>query len=324
MKDSIYNMNIIILAIETSCDDTSIAIIKNGKVLINCAATSEKLQKKYGGIVPEIASRSHCEEIDNVLKTALLNANINIKDINYIAYTSNPGLIGSLHVGKVFALQLASLLNVPVLPINHMIGHVYSYFIDHDGKPNYPFLALIASGGHTFIALFESINKYTILNETTDDAVGEALDKIGRNLGMEYPGGISIDKKYDPNLANLKIISHSPPENDFSFSGIKTAVLNFINNHQVKNEEYDKIQLASSALKWIIDDLMIKLKYWINQYNNIKAIVLGGGVSANSLLRSEVMKINGILILIPSLKYTGDNAAMIGIYAYHKIIERSK
>ncbi len=311
------NKNKVILSIETSCDDTSIAIFENNLLKANVTMSSLLEQRKYGGIVPEVASRSHCDLIDIVYKKALVEANVRCDDLTHIAYTAEPGLVGSLHVGKVFAKQLASLLNIPCLPLNHMVGHVFSYFIDHNEKPTFPFITLIVSGGHTFIALFKSIQNYTILNSCNDDAAGEALDKIGRTLGLEYPGGISIDKAYDDQKSFLSFIKHSPPKNPFSFSGIKTATLNFINSRKMKDEDYDVCEIGSSVLKWVCDDLILKLKFYISQYN-IKYILLGGGVSANSLLR-KMMKENfqENIVLIPSLKYTGDNAAMIGIYSYY-------
>lgn len=309
--------NLIILAIETSCDDTSIAINKNGNLLCNVTETSLKQHQEYGGIVPEIASRSHCELIDKVFKQALKLANINIKDITHIAYTSQPGLINSLHIAKVYAKQLASMLKIPLIPLDHMIGHVFSYYVDHnDLSASFPFLSLVVSGGHTFIAKFYDYDKYEILNSTIDDAVGEALDKIGRALNLKYPGGISIDDIYDESKATIKIINHSSSSINFSFSGVKTATLNIINQANMKSDKIDTISIASSFLKWCIDDLLKKTQYYLSINKDIKTIVLSGGVSANRLLREKILQLKNYEILLPNLKYTGDNAAMMAIYAY--------
>ena len=310
--------NNIILAIESSCDDTSIAIIQGNNVLANITASSTNEHKKYGGIVPELASRSHCTQMDKVCKQALKEANLKLKDIDYIAYTAEPGLIGSLHVGKVFAQQLANLINKPIIKVNHMLGHAFSYFIDHDAKAlKFPLLSLVVSGGHTFIARVMGFDEFTILNETIDDAAGETLDKIGRFLGLEYPGGISIDKIYDENKL-VRIIDNAPYNAKFSFSGIKTACLNIINTSNMKKKKVDTIAIASSALEWIMNDLITKLNYYLEKYPTTKMVLVGGGVSANSLLRKKLSQIKTVPIYYPTLKYTNDNAAMIGAYAKFK------
>lgn len=305
----------IILAIESSCDDTSVAITKGNRVIANVTATSMKQHRKYGGIVPEVASRSHCKEIDRVCAIALKVANITLDDIDYVAYTAEPGLVGSLHVGKVFANTLATLLNVPVIKVNHMMGHVYSYFVDHDTKQlKFPILSLVVSGGHTFIARATSINNFKYLNESMDDAVGETLDKIGRFLGLEYPGGISIDKIYNPK--NLIILApNKPVDARFTFSGIKTAALNAINTYKMKKQKLPVEVIASSSLEWITNDLVRKLQYYLDKYKDTKMVLVGGGVSANKLLRKKLSKIKKVPVLYPTLKFTNDNAAMIATYA---------
>ena len=312
--------DIVILAIETSCDDTSVAIVKNGKLLSNIAKTSLKQHQQYGGIVPEIASRSHEQLIDGVFKQALRQAKIKINELTHIAYTAKPGLINSLHIAKVFAKQLASMLDIPLLPLDHMVGHVFSYYIDHYQKVNFPFMTLVVSGGHTFIAKFKDYENYEILNSTIDDAIGEALDKIGRSLNLKYPGGISVDKIYSASKNNLKIINHAKAENSFSFSGVKTATLNIINQQKMKDNQINVIEVASSFLKWCVDDLLIKLNYYLTLNDDVKTIILAGGVSANDLLRKEIKKIDKYKILIPSKQYTNDNAAMIAIYGYSLLV----
>ncbi|MBQ6970262.1 tRNA (adenosine(37)-N6)-threonylcarbamoyltransferase complex transferase subunit TsaD [bacterium] len=239
----------IIIGIETSCDDTSIAIIKNGKVLANVTSSSTKVHEQYGGIVPELAARKHCTNIDKVFQHAIKIAKIKPNDIDYVAYTSEPGLIGSLHVGKVFAKQLAALLGVKIIQVNHLLAHIFSYFLDHDIKDlKFPFLSVVVSGGHTFIAINYSVNKYRILNSSIDDACGETLDKIGRLLKLPYPGGISIDKIYNSKKV-FDLIKHSIADKEFSFSGLKTAVSNLINNLRQKKKKIDTVGIASSSLK---------------------------------------------------------------------------
>lgn len=309
----------VILAIETSCDDTSMAIIKNDQVIANCTISSINEQAKYGGIVPEVASRNHIKVIDKVFKKTLKQAKIDISEITDIAYTSEPGLPGSLHVGKVFAKMLAKLLNVNLIKVNHLYGHIYS--ASANCHYEYLFLALIVSGGHTSIYLVKSIREIELINETNDDAVGEALDKIGRMLSLDYPGGISIDNLYNSQKNNLNLLPHQSSNSQFSFSGIKTATLNMINSLKMKNEIVDKELIASSCLKWIIDDIINKLNYYIDKYQPAM-LVLGGGVSANKLLREEVNKLK-IKIVLPPIEYTGDNAVMIGLFA-NELIKYSK
>ncbi|GHU47802.1 hypothetical protein FACS1894218_3030 [Bacilli bacterium] len=239
----------LVLAVETSCDDTSIAIIKNGKVLSNVIVSTVKQHMKYGGIVPEIAARGHEQDLLPTLVLAIKQANINLADITCIAYTAEPGLPGSLHVGKVFAKSLSMLLKIPLIPINHMIGHVFSFTINKPRTLKFPLLSLVVSGGHTNIYLFRSIKDYSILNKTVDDAVGETLDKVGRMLDLPYPGGISIDNVYNPNSATVTLINHYPPEQPFSFSGIKTHMMNLVNKFKMKKLPIDQKTLASSLLK---------------------------------------------------------------------------
>jgi len=314
----------IILAIESSCDDTSIAIFKGKHLLSMYTDTTMEVHRKYGGIVPELASRGHCSAIDKVCKKALELAKIEAKDIDVIAYTALPGLVGSLHIGKVFANELGSLLNKPVIKINHMLGHAFSYYIDHDDNDlKFPLMSLVVSGGHTFIAYVTDLDNSVILNETVDDAVGETLDKIGRYLGLEYPGGISIDKIYD-DQEFIELAPNKPVDARFSFSGIKTACLNLINQANMKKMPINTKVVASSALEWVMNDLVRKLNHYLEIYPDTKMVLVGGGVSANKLLRKKLTilsKKKKVVINYPTLKYTNDNAAMIGCYAWLKLNE---
>jgi N6-L-threonylcarbamoyladenine synthase len=234
----------VLLAIETSCDDTSVALFRDKKLLSGVTLSSTDLHKKYGGIIPEIAARQHERNILPCLNECLRRSKVNIKNITHIAYTSEPGLPGSLHIGKVFAKSLSTLLNAKLIKVNHLCGHAYSFALTSK-TITYPFISLIVSGGETAIVLFKNKTKYIILNKTCDDAVGETLDKVGRKLSLSYPGGKSIDEIYDNNKTNLKLINHFKPEQPFSFSGFKTHILNLINN---KNK-MDKVTIASSSLK---------------------------------------------------------------------------
>ena len=294
-----------IIAIESSCDDTAIACIKNNLVVADKVITRNDLHLVYGGIIPELASRTHSKQFNVILKDILKSTKINIDDIDYIAYTAYPGLIGCLHTGKVFAKTLSFLINKPLIPIDHMLAHAFSFSINNNKLVKFPFICLDASGGHTIIYLFNDYDDYLILNETNDDAVGECLDKIGRILNFPYPGGKSLDAIYDCNKNNLKLIQHNHPSISFSFSGLKTCVKNIIN----QNKKIDPVLVGSSALKWCIDDLIGKLNFYIDCYD-CKYVVIGGGVAANNLLRQEVSKLNKKIYIVEK-KYCGDNAAMV-------------
>lgn len=240
----------IILGVETSCDDTSVAILSHGKIICNNVITNNKLHVRYGGIVPEIAARSHANEIIKCFFSVVNQAAIKLSDIDYVAYTYKPGLAGSLHVGKIFSKTLSFLIDKPMIKIDHMLAHAFSFSINKDsGIIKFPFICLNASGGNTMIYLFNSFSEYTILNSTSDDAVGECLDKIGRILNLPYPGGLSIDKIYNEKKASLKLINHYFPGSKFSFSGLKTFVSNYVNSLRMKNKKIDTITIASSVLK---------------------------------------------------------------------------
>ena len=321
---------ITILAIETSCDDTSAAIVQDAWLLSNITANQE-VHKKYGGVVPELASRAHQANIVPVVDTALNEAKIKISDINAIAFTRGPGLLGSLLVGVSFAKGFALANNIPLIDINHLHGHISSLFLKEKGKvhedPNFPFLTLLVSGGHTQIILVRSFFDREIIGETLDDAAGEAFDKSAKIMGLPYPGGPLIDKY--AKLGNPRAFSFSRPkvgELDYSFSGLKTAVLYFIRDEAAKNPGFVKenlYDLCASIQYTIIDILLDKFKNAVKK-TGIKEIAIAGGVSANSGLRETLTKEaeqNNWKLHIPDFKYTTDNAAMIAVTAYHKYLK---
>ena len=317
----------IILAIESSCDDTSVAILKDKELLSNVISSQVEFHNKYGGVMPELASRLHVEKISFVIKEALTKANIELKDIDYIAFTVGPGLVGSLHVGMQAAKTLALLLNKPLVPIHHLAGHIYSNrFVK---EFNFPLMALVVSGGNTELVYMEDELKFKIIGETLDDAVGEAYDKVSRLLGTGYPGGPAIDK-----LAHIGEITYKlpMPKNDdtldFSYSGLKSAVINLIHNMDQRNQEYKKEDIAASFQDVATNILIKKVKLALKQYPEVKTFVAAGGVAANSGLREKLQdlltkKHKDIDLILPKLALCGDNAAMIGMCAYYKIISNT-
>ncbi len=319
---------IYILAIESSCDDTAAAVLSNNKVLSNIVAR-QAIHEQYGGVVPELASRAHQQNIVPVIDVALKNANINKNQLSAIAFTQGPGLMGSLLVGSSFAKSMAMALNIPLIAVNHMHAHILAHFIDEDGfdKPEFPFLALTISGGHTQIVVVKSFFNMEIIGETTDDAVGEAFDKSAKILGFPYPGGPLIDKYAQlGNPKAFKFTKPKVPNLDFSFSGLKTQILYFIRNNVILNENFieeNRNDICASIQNIIIEILMEKLKLAVKQ-TGITQIAIGGGVSANSGIRNtlkESEKKLGWKTFIPKFEYTTDNAAMIGIVGYHKFLE---
>ena len=321
---------ITILAIETSCDDTSAAIVQDAWLLSNVTANQE-VHKKYGGVVPELASRAHQANIVPVVDQALSEAKIKISDINAIAFTRGPGLLGSLLVGVSFAKGFALANNIPLIAVNHLHGHISALFLKEKGKayndPKFPFLTLLVSGGHTQIILVRSFFDNEVIGETIDDAAGEAFDKSAKIMGLPYPGGPLIDKY--AKLGNPGAYSFSRPkvgELDFSFSGLKTAILYFIRDEAAKNSNFVKenlYDLCASIQYTIIDILLEKIKNAVKK-TGIKEIAIAGGVSANSGLRetlTESSEQNNWNLYIPDFKYTTDNAAMIAVTAYHKYLK---
>ncbi|HET8839195.1 MAG TPA: tRNA (adenosine(37)-N6)-threonylcarbamoyltransferase complex transferase subunit TsaD [Flavobacteriaceae bacterium] len=320
--------NIFILGIESSCDDTAAAVLNNGKVLSNIVATQE-IHKKYGGVVPELASRAHQQNIVPVVHEALKEAGIKKEDLHAIAFTRGPGLLGSLLVGTSFSKSLALGLGIPLIEVNHMQAHILAHFIEEPGfsKPKFPFLAMTLSGGHTQIVRVNSYFDMQVIGETLDDAVGEAYDKCGKMLGLSFPGGPQIDKA--AKLGDPKAFSFSKPKVkglDFSFSGLKTAVLYFLQREKEKNPKFVEEQLANICASFqytVVEILMDKLKKAVKQ-TGIKQIAIGGGVSANSGIRTallEAEKEYGWKTYVPKFAYTTDNAAMIAIVGYYKFLE---
>lgn len=312
----------IILGIESSCDDTSAAIIRGNKILSNIAA-NQAIHNEYGGVVPELASRAHQQNIIPVVEKSVSKANIQQKDISAVGFTRGPGLLGSLLVGTSFAKSLAMSLNVPLIEVNHLQAHILAHFIDdaNIAPPPFPFLCLTVSGGHTMIVLVKDYFDMEIIGKTIDDAAGEAFDKIGKIFNLDYPAGPIIDKlakNGDPNAFTFN--KPRLEKYDYSFSGVKTSVLYFIQKEIKKNPEFIKENienLAASVQKTIVEILMNKLEKAAKDYN-ISHIAIAGGVSANSGLR-EAMKKNeeklGWNIYIPKFEYTTDNAAMIAMVA---------
>ena len=312
-----------ILAIETSCDDTAAAVVQNKKILSNIVS-SQKIHELYGGVVPEVASREHDKLIVPVVSKALTSSGLSLSQIDAIAYTRGPGLMGSLLVGTSFAKSLSLSLNIPLLEINHMHAHILSIFID-DGndKPTFPFLALTVSGGHTQLVIVNSPNDFNLVGTTLDDAAGEAFDKSGKLLGFEYPAGPKIDKKAkDGDPSKFKFTKPNVADLDFSFSGLKTNFKNFILS---KNKSFidDNLNDICASLQMTITDILIdKIKVASKRFK-INQIVVCGGVSANSQLRYKLKALEDeeIKTFVPEIQYSTDNAAMIGISGYYKFLE---
>lgn len=320
---------IYILAIESSCDDTSVAVLQNDKVLSNVVANQE-IHSQYGGVVPELASRAHQQNIVPVVHQALVKAQIDKNDLHAIAFTKGPGLLGSLLVGTSFAKSMALALGIPLISVNHMQAHILAHFIDDEKqqKPTFPFLCLTISGGHTQLVKISDYFSMEILGETTDDAVGEAFDKSAKLLGLPYPGGPLIDKHAQ--LGNPEAFEFPHPKTsnplDFSFSGLKTAILYFIQKKVKENPKFTEVYLndiCASIQHTIISILMDKISKGITE-TGIQKIAIAGGVSANSGIRkalTEASKKYGWETFVPKFEYTTDNAAMIGIVGYYKFLQ---
>jgi N6-L-threonylcarbamoyladenine synthase len=324
------NKKIYTLAIESSCDDTSAAVLCNDVVLSNIVA-QQAIHEEYGGVVPELASRAHLQNIVPVIDVALKKAGISKEELNCIAFTQGPGLMGSLLVGGSFAKSMSMALNIPLIAINHMKAHILAHFIAEDGyeKPTFPFLALTISGGHTQIVKVTSFFDMEIIGETTDDAVGEAFDKSAKILGFPYPGGPLIDKFAQE--GNPKAFPFTKPKVqglNFSFSGLKTQILYFIQKNVALNPNFveeNKAAICASIQHTIIEILMEKLKLAVAA-TGIKQIAIGGGVSANSGIRKTLKEAEqkyGWKTYIPKFEYTTDNAAMIGIVGYYNFLEEN-
>jgi len=315
----------IILAIESSCDDTSAAICADGMILSNVIA-NQTIHQAYGGVVPELASRVHQQNIVPAVQQALLAAKVSKNDVNAVAFTRGPGLLGSLLVGVSFAKAFALAKNLPLIEVNHMQAHVLAHFIA-EKKPSFPFLCLTVSGGHTQIVLVKDYFDMQVIGQTTDDAAGEAMDKTSKILGLPYPGGPLIDKH--ARLGNpdaYKFPEPQIPGLDFSFSGLKTSILYFIQKNVKLNPNFiaeNLNDICASVEKRIATILLNKLKKAADEYG-IKDIALAGGVSANTGLREGLMQMgeqNGWNCFIPKMEYCTDNAAMIAIAGYHKYLK---
>ena len=324
-------MSVIILGIESSCDDTSAAVIKDGYLLSN-VVSSQAVHEAYGGVVPELASRAHQQNIVPVVHEALKRAGVTKEELSAVAFTRGPGLMGSLLVGVSFAKGFARSLNIPLIDVNHLNGHVLAHFIKAEGEenrqPNFPFLCLLVSGGNSQIILVKAYNDMEILGQTIDDAAGEAIDKCSKVMGLGYPGGPIIDKL--ARQGNPKIFTFSKPHIpglDYSFSGLKTSFLYSLRDWLKEDPdfiEHHKVDLAASLEATVVDILMDKLRKAAKEYK-IKEVAVAGGVSANNGLRNafrEHAEKYGWDIFIPKFSYTTDNAAMIAITGYFKYLDR--
>lgn len=308
---------IITLGVESSCDETSVAVIKNGReILSNVVYTQIKIHEQYGGVVPEIASRNHIEAITKVTKQALKEAKMTFKDIDVITPTYGPGLVGALLVGLSYAKGLSYAINKPLVGVNHIEGHIAANYITHkDLKP--PFLCMMTSGGNTQIIHVKDYCDFEVIGKTRDDAIGEAFDKIARVIGLGYPGGPKVDKLAKEGKANIELPKTHMDNLDFSFSGIKTAIINL--HH--KQPDINKADLCASFEKVVTEILAENVKKAIDK-TGVKAVVLAGGVSANIHIRKEFLELEkqGVKVYMPDLKLCTDNAAMIGAAGYYRYI----
>ncbi len=317
-----------ILAIETSCDETSASIVENGRDLLSeVTSTQIDIHRRYGGVVPEIASRNHLQMLPYITRGALDDANINFNDLDAIAVTYGPGLVGALLVGLSYAKSMAYAANKPLIGIHHIKGHIAANYLEYkDLHP--PFVSLVISGGHTNILLVEDYCKITTLGKTLDDAAGEAFDKIARCLGFNYPGGPEIDKyakKGDKESISFPRVMLSNTSFDFSFSGLKSAVLNYLNTMKMKNLEINPYDISASFQEAVVDILCKKIDM-AAQFTKQNTICLSGGVAANSRLKERMIQLSeekGYKLFIPSPKYCTDNAAMIASCAYYEYLNNN-
>jgi N6-L-threonylcarbamoyladenine synthase len=311
--------DILTLGIESSCDETSVSVVKNGReILSNIIDTQIPIHEKYGGVVPEIASRNHVEAISRVTKLALKEANVKFEDIDAITPTYGPGLVGALLVGVSYAKALSYAINKPLVGVNHIQGHIAANYLTYkELKP--PFLCMLVSGGNTQIVYVKDYTKFEVLGKTRDDAIGEAFDKVARVVGLDYPGGPKVDKLAKSGEPNIKLPkTHFEDSLDFSFSGIKTAVINI--NHNI--HDINKADLCASFEKTVTEVLIENIQKAIKQ-TRMKSLAIAGGVSANSYIRKEILKLQNenLKIYMPDLKLCTDNAAMIASAGYYNFIE---
>lgn len=314
-----------ILAIESSCDETAASVVENGReVLSNVVASQVAEHKIYGGVVPEIASRRHAEAISSVTKKALEDAECELSDIDAVAVTYAPGLIGALLVGVNYAKALSYSRNIPLVPVHHLRSHIAANYITHkDLKP--PFFCLVVSGGNTLMAEVKDYTDFNVIGRTRDDAAGEALDKAARTMGIPYPGGLNLDriaKDGDSTAFKFPVPKVENAPYDFSFSGLKTSVINIIHNAKQKGEEINEKDLGASFMKSVSSCLCRNTEKAMKDFGH-KTLVLAGGVSANSVLRADVesmCKRNGWRLYLPELSLCGDNAAMVGAQGYYEYL----
>jgi len=318
--------DVLILAIESSCDETAAAVVKNGReVLSNVINTQIAIHTEYGGVVPEIASRKHIENINPVIKMALSEANVTLDDITAIGVTYGPGLVGALLVGVAEAKAIAYATKKPLVGVHHIEGHISANYIENkELEP--PFVSLVVSGGHTHLVKVNDYGKYEIIGKTRDDAAGEAFDKVARAIGLGYPGGPKIDKLAKEGNPEAIVFPRANVDDapfDFSFSGIKSAVLNYINQAEMKGEEINKADLAASFQKAVVDALVTRAVRLVKE-SGMDKLAIAGGVASNSTLRETISKEcekNGIRFYSPSPKLCTDNAVMIGAAAYYDYIQ---
>ncbi|HIT89866.1 MAG TPA: tRNA (adenosine(37)-N6)-threonylcarbamoyltransferase complex transferase subunit TsaD [Candidatus Merdenecus merdavium] len=317
--------DVLILAIESSCDETAASVVKNGRtILSNIISSQIELHKLYGGVVPEIASRKHIEKINQVISEALSEAKVTLDDLDAIGVTYGPGLVGALLVGVTEAKAISFAKNIPLVGVHHIEGHISANYIEHpDLKP--PFVSLVVSGGHSHLVLVKDYGKYEIIGRTRDDAAGEAFDKVARAIGLGYPGGPKIDrlsKEGDPYAIKFPRAKIQDSPYDFSFSGLKSAVLNYLNGAKMKGEKVVNEDVAASFQKAVIDVLVDHSMKAAEAYG-LKKFAIAGGVASNSSLRTAMEKAcaeRGISFYYPSPIYCTDNAAMIGVAAYYEYL----
>lgn len=317
--------DVLILAIESSCDETAAAVVKNGRtVLSNVISSQIALHTLYGGVVPEIASRKHIEKINQVIEAALSEAEVTLSDVDAIGVTYGPGLVGALLVGVAEAKAIAYAAKKPLVGVHHIEGHIAANFIEHSElKP--PFLSLVVSGGHTHLVRVKDYGKFDIIGRTRDDAAGEAFDKVARAIGLGYPGGPKIDKVSREGNPEATVFPRAHVEDapyDFSFSGVKSAVLNYINGCRMKGEEYSQADIAASFQKAVTDVLVSNAMHAVTEFKADK-FAIAGGVASNSALRQAMRSAcekRGVKLYYPSPVYCTDNAAMIGVAAYYEYI----
>jgi N6-L-threonylcarbamoyladenine synthase len=321
--------DVLILAIESSCDETAAAVVRNGReVLSNVISSQIALHTLYGGVVPEIASRKHMEKINQVIKEALAEADCSLEEIDAIAVTYGPGLVGALLVGVAEAKAISYAARKPLVGVHHIEGHVSANFIEHKNLEP-PFLCLIVSGGHTHLVIVKEYGVYEIIGKTRDDAAGEAFDKVARAIGLGYPGGPKIDrlaKEGDKTAVSFPRANLEGSPYDFSFSGVKSAVLNHLNSCSMKKEEVNTADIAASFQEAVVDALVTKTMTAARDYK-MKQVAIAGGVAANSALREAMEKAcqkNGLTLYYPSPVYCTDNAAMIGAAAYYEYLKGTR